>query len=377
MSVATTVVFVAADANPAFLGAGRLCTRENAVVVRGGSRAQRSSAAPVYQSLSRGRCRCGVRSKRCARANCEVFRTSRVHVGSVKAGRRGRARITMTCSRMRVNCRRFCPRSSEHLWRSNRVSKTILSRTTQFAFCCWLGRIIPSQGAYVPKTWPVVLRCAEQAMRTSQLIVKSAPLLGRVSALGPFDDTRFVRLAVAVRGLVLQDSPESHRGAAGRTSTTPTLSDCAHHHSCHDESNGDECQDDVAYDRTGRRKLHGACCIVNAVRMISRATASCEHHADALDRFVDGGVCRVLAWVHQNRAGSTPGNDLPKKGDDHRWGGGAATKSPKAAVNMSYAILSLLVSITTPALPPRSLARTPHSPRRTPMSTMALAIHTY
>ena len=34
MSVVATVVFVAADANPAFLGARRLCTRENAVFVR-------------------------------------------------------------------------------------------------------------------------------------------------------------------------------------------------------------------------------------------------------------------------------------------------------------------------------------------------------
>ena len=34
MSVAATVVFVAADANPAFLSARRLCTRENAVFVR-------------------------------------------------------------------------------------------------------------------------------------------------------------------------------------------------------------------------------------------------------------------------------------------------------------------------------------------------------
>ena len=34
MSVAATVMFVAADANPAFLGARRLCTRENAVFVR-------------------------------------------------------------------------------------------------------------------------------------------------------------------------------------------------------------------------------------------------------------------------------------------------------------------------------------------------------
>ena len=34
VSVAATVVFVAADANPAFLGARRLCTRENAIFVR-------------------------------------------------------------------------------------------------------------------------------------------------------------------------------------------------------------------------------------------------------------------------------------------------------------------------------------------------------
>ena len=32
--MAATVLFVAADANPAFLGARRLCMRENAVFVR-------------------------------------------------------------------------------------------------------------------------------------------------------------------------------------------------------------------------------------------------------------------------------------------------------------------------------------------------------